>query len=277
MKGNIPSIFVLFDTQFKEAKSAFMNLGRQYKGKKAVELEQRLIFLEIYIELISKINFEDKNLKFKLFKPFSEIFRELKKTKHLKLVLEELNKVKLMNDLTYNSYENFLLEEKKNHYNKTYNLILTTPLGTWDGFYENIYEQSAGLEPLMINTATNQIINEELEFLNLENKSNLDNKGLKDIYEGLRLIIALENMRIESGLNAVFVEEVHEKMKSLQCSLSSWYQNQLFTQHLVYFFGQKNDISKKYKDLLAVLKADKKRSIRSIEKQCKFLFDRILG
>lgn len=276
MKGKISPIFRLFDTQYKEAKNAFLVLGKQYKGKKAVELEQKLIFLEIYVDLISKIHFEEKKLKFEVFKPFKEIFRGLKKTKHLKLVLEELNKVKLKNNLTYNSYEKFLLDEKKEHYNKIYDLILSTPLETWEKFYENVYQHSSGLQPLMVNTATTQIINEELEFFNLDHKTKLDNKALKDIYEGLRVIIALENIRIESGLNAIFVAEVHEKMKLLQVSLLSWYQNQLFTQHLVYFFGEKDDISKKYKDLLTELKADKKKYTLTVEKQCKYLFDRIL-
>lgn len=276
MKGKISPIFRLFDAQFKEAKNAFLTLGKQYKGKKAVELEQKLIFLEIYLDLISKIHFEEEKLKFEIFKPFKEIFRGLKKTKHLKLVLEELNKVKLKNNLTYNSYEKFLLDEKKDHYNKIYDLILSTPLGTWEKFYESVYQHSAGLQPLMVNTATTQIINEELDFFNLDNKSKLDNKALKDIYEGLRVIIALENIRIESGLNAIFVSEVHDKMKLLQASLLSWYQNQLFTQHLVYFFGEKDDISKKYKDLLTELKTEKKKYTLTVEKQCKYLFDRIL-
>jgi hypothetical protein len=276
MKGKISPIFHLFDTQFKEAKNTFLTLGKQYKGKKAVELEQKLIFLEIYVDLISKIHFEEEKLKFEILKPFKELFRGLKKTKHLKLVLEELNKIKLKNKLTYNSYEKFLLDEKKDHYNKIYDLILSTPLGTWEKFFESVYQHSAGLNALMVNTATTQIINEELDFFNLDNKSKLDNKALKDIYEGLRVIIALENIRIESGLNAIFVSEVHDKMKLLQLSLLSWYQNQLFTQHLVYFFGKKNDISKKYKDLLTEVKIDKKKYTLSVENQCKYLFDRIL-
>ncbi|AFL86129.1 hypothetical protein Belba_3637 [Belliella baltica DSM 15883] len=276
MKGKISPIFRLFDSQYEEAKNAFLILGRQYKGKKAVELEQKLIFLEIYVDLISKIHFEERKLKFEVFKPFKEIFKGLKKTKHLKLVLEELNKVKLKNKLTYNSYEKFLLDEKKDHYNKIYDLILSTPLEKWEKFYENVYKNSLALQPLMVNTATTQIINEELEFFNLEHQTKLDNKALKDIYEGLRVIIALENIRIESGLNAIFVEEVHEKMKELQTSLLSWYQNQLFTQHLVYFFSEKDEISKKYKDLLKDLKADKKIFTMSVEKQCKNLFSKIL-
>lgn len=276
MKGKISPIFHLFDAQFKEAKNAFLTLGRQYKGKKAVELEQKLIFLEIYVDLISKIHFEEEKLKFELLKPFKELFRGLKKTKHLKLVLEELNKIKLKNKLTYNSYERFLLDEKKEHYTKIYDLILSTPLGTWEKFFESVYQHSAGFNALMVNTATTQIINEELDFFNLDNRSKLDNKALKDIYEGLRVIIALENIRIESGLNAIFVSEVHDKMKLLQLSLLSWYQNQLFTQHLVYFFGEKNDILKKYKDLLTEVKIDKKKYTLSVENQCKYLFDRIL-
>jgi hypothetical protein len=128
----------------------------------------------------------------------------------------------------------------------------------------------------MINTATTQIINEELTFFHLDSKSKLDSKALKDIYEGLRVIIALENLRVESGFNAIFVSEVHTQMQQLQQSLHQWYQNQLFLQHLSFFLREKENIPKKYLDLLSTLKSDKKRLNTKVEGQCQHLFERIL-
>ncbi|MCH7415033.1 hypothetical protein MM213_16145 [Belliella sp. R4-6] len=277
MEGKISPIFRLFDSHFEDAKTAFLALGKQYKGKKAIELEQKLIFMEIYIELVSKIHFEEKKLKFEIFEPFKEIFKGLKKTKHLKFVLQELDQIKNKKNLTFNTYEKFLLEEKKEHYNKMYDLIVSTPLKKWEKLYSDVHRHSLGLKPLMVNTATTQIINEELEFFNLDNQLKPDNKALKDIYEGLRVVTALENIRIDSGFNPIFIREVHVKMNTLQQTLLSWYQNQLLTQHLIYFFGDKEEISKKYKDLLADLKQNKKKLTATVQSQCKYLFDRILN
>ncbi|MFD2034701.1 hypothetical protein ACFSKL_07875 [Belliella marina] len=277
MNGKISPIFHHFDVQFEEARASFLALGKQYKGKKAIELEQKLIFLEIYIHLISKIHFDEKKLKFEIFEPFKTIFKGLKKTKHLKFVVQELEQIKAKKNLTFNTYEKFLMDEKKDHYNKMYDLIVSTPLKIWEKLYADVRHHSLGLKPLMINTATTQIINEELEFFNVDNQHKLDNKALKDIYEGLRIVTALENIRIDSGFNPIFVREVHIKMNALQQTLLSWYQNQLLTQHLVYFFGDKEEISRKYKDLLADLKQNKKKLTSNVEGQCKYLFDRILN
>lgn len=276
MKGKVSPIFSLFSRQFDEGKDAFLNLGRQYKGKKAIELEQKLIFIEIFIELLGRVHFETPNLKFELFGPFKDLFRGLKKTKHIKYIQAQLDFVKAKNDLTYNSYEKYLLDEKKKLYNEIYELIVGTSLETWRQLYDQVRKNCVDLKPLMINTATTQIINEELEYFNLDNKSKLDFKALKDIYEGLRVIIAMENIRIESGFNPIFIDEVHQKMAELQQSLLFWYQNHLLMQHLIYYFGDKEEISKKYRDLHSFLKSNKKSLTSKVESQCKFLFDRIL-
>jgi hypothetical protein len=104
----------------------------------------------------------------------------------------------------------------------------------------------------------------------------LDTKALKDIYEGIRVIIALENLRIESGFNSIFVKEVHDRMSELQKDLLVWYENQLFLLHLTGFLTDKENISKKYIDLLASLNQNKKSRTAKVEAKCRELFDRIL-
>jgi hypothetical protein len=276
MQGKISPIFRLFHIQFEEAKSAFSSLGKQFKGKKAIELEQRLIFLEIYIDLLSRIYFKEDKLKFQLFSPFKDLFKGLKKVKHIKMVLDQVRSLSVDQNTAINSYIKSLESDKKKLYAEVYDLIVSTPFQVWEKLYEEAHHYSKGLKPLMINTATTQIINEELEFFNLEHKTKLDSKALKDIYEGLRVIIALENLRIESGFNSIFVVEVHEHMGELRQSLLEWYQNHLFVQHLSFYLTDKENIAKKYLDLLARLKSNKKTSTSKVVEKCRFLFDRIL-
>lgn len=276
MQGKISPIFRHFHIQFEEAKSAFSSLGKQFKGKKAIELEQKLIFLEIYIDLISRIYFKEENLKFQLFSPFKDLFKGLKKVKHIKMVLDQVRLHNIDQNVVFNTYIKSLESDKKKLYAEVYDLIVSTPFQIWDKLYEEAYEYSKGLKPLMINTATTQIINEELEFFNLEHKNKMDSKALKDIYEGLRVIIALENLRIESGFNSIFVEEVHGHMGGLRQSLLDWYQNHLFIQHLSFYLTDKENIAKKYLDLLSRLQTNKKSYTHKVVEKCRYLFDRIL-
>ena len=269
-------MFRLFAQQYEGAKSAFLVLGKKYRGKKAIELEQKLVFLEIYSDLLSRIYFEEDKLKFKLFSPFKRIFKGLKKTKHLKSILSQLDAFESKNDIELVSYRKSLSSEKDAVYAETYDLIVGTTLKVWEHLYEEVHHFSKGLKPLMINTSTTQIINEELEFFNLENKPKLTSAALKDIYEGLRVITALENLRIESGFNSIFVQEVHDRMAELQRALNDWYHNHLFLQHLTGFLAEREDISKKYLELLSQLQANKKAYTQKVENQCKQLFERIL-
>jgi hypothetical protein len=276
MQGKISPIFRHFQIQFEEAKSAFSSLGKQFKGKKAIELEQKLIFLEIYIDLISRIYFKEDNLKFQLFSPFKDLFKGLKKVKHIKMILDQVRSYNIDQNVVFNTYIKSLESDKKKLYAEVYDLIVSTPFQIWDNLYQEAYNYSKGLKPLMINTATTQIINEELEFFNLEHKTKMDSKALKDIYEGLRVIIALENLRIESGFNSIFVEEVHGHMGGLRQSLLDWYQNHLFIQHLSFYLTDKENIAKKYLDLLSRLQTNKKSHTQKVVEKCRYLFDRIL-
>jgi hypothetical protein len=276
MQGKISPVFRLFQQHFAEAKSAYVALSKQFRGKKAIELESRLIFLEVYLDLLSHIHFKEDGLKFELFSPFRNIFRGLKKTKHLKMVINQVEAIKLKESIEFKSYTKSLLNEKNQLYAEVYDQVLVSPLHIWETLYNASSKLSKGLKPLMINTATTQIINEELEYFNLDHKTRLDSKALKDIYEGLRVIIALENLRIESGFNPIFVDEVHQRMGTLQKSLLNWYENHLFIQHLTGFLSDKQNISKKYLDLLENLHLNKKNHKSNVEKQVRDLFEKIL-
>lgn len=275
MKGKVSPIFSLFLHHFDEARGAFDALSKQYRGKKAIELETRLIFLEIYIDLLSRIHFKEDQLKFRLFTPLKDIFKGLKKTKHLKMILNQLEKVKSQGQ-TFNPYSKALESEKNKLYSEVYELVVSSPLQMWEDLYQEALRYSKRLKPLMINTATTQIIDEELSFFKIENNGKIDSKLLKDIYEGLRVITALENLRIESGFNPVFVQEVHDRMSELQKIMLKWYENHLFMQHLGRFLTDKEDIPKKYLDLFATLQGNKKQFTKQIEQQCNALFERIL-
>jgi hypothetical protein len=276
MQGKTSPIFGLFQQHFEGAKAAFNSLSKQYRGKKAIELEGRLIFLEIYIDLLSRIHFKESNLKFRIFSPYKKIFKGLKKTKHIKMIMNQVQAVKLKENIVFNSYTKALENEKVKLYNEVYDLIVSAPLQIWEDLYQEAARYSKGLKPLMINTATTQIINEELEFFNVENYEKLDTKALKDIYEGIRVITALENLRIESGFNPIFVQEVHDRMSELQKSMLLWYENHLFMQHLIGYLADKPEVSKKYLDLLSTLQANKKTHTKQVEKMSKELFQRIL-
>ena len=276
MKGKVSPIFSLFQNHFDEAKTAFSGLSRQYRGKKAIELESRLIFMEIYIELLSRIHFKEDQLKFRLFSPFKEIYKGLKKTKHLKMIKGQLEALKNLDQNNFSAYGKLLETEKNKLYNEVYELVISSPLQIWEDLYQEAFKYSQGLKPLMINTATTQIIEEELTYFRVENNGKLDSKNLKDIYEGLRVITALENLRIASGFNPVFVQEVHERMNELQKVMLKWYENHLFIQHLVGYLKDMEEVPKKYLDLLGSLQSNKKNFTKQVEQLCDELFERIL-
>lgn len=276
MPGKLSPLFQLFHQHFHEGKSLFNALSKQFRGKKAVELEQKLIFMEIYIDLLSKIHFKEEQLKFQVFSPYKDLYKGLKKVKHIRIILAQLESYKSQTGLSFHSYERHVLNEKNKLYTQLYDIIVGEPLKMWEDLYESALFYSHGIKPLSINTATTQIIEEELSYFILENNEKLSSKGLKDIYEGVRVIMALENIRIEIGFNAVFVHAVHEYMAQFQKNLLNWYENHLLMQHLVMFVGDKEEISKKYLDLLARLKENKKTYTLQVEKECRFLFDTIL-
>lgn len=266
----VTPVFQLFEQQLDTASKLFTDLSRQFKTKKAIELEEKLIFLEIYIQLLSKIHFEEKNLNFKLFSPFKKLFKLLKKVLHLKLIRDALAEKSLSQ--SYGSFDNYLLKEKSELYTDTFDHILSLPGNIWEELYIDVKTHSTGIRPLMVNTSTTQIINEELEFSYFDSLHDPTAKSIKDIYESLQIIIAVENFRMISGLNAVFTQAIHDDMNELSKSLYLWYQNHLLLQQLTHFFSEKDTITDKYKKLLNDIKKTKKRLTTNVISQSKVLF-----
>jgi len=266
----VTPVFQLFEQQLDTASKLFTDLSRQFKTKKAIELEEKLIFLEIYIQLLSKIHFNEKNLNFKLFSPFKKLFKSLKKVLHLKLIREALGEKSL--STTYGSFENYLAKEKSELYTEVFDHILSLPGSIWEDLYSEVRLHSTGIRPLMVNTATTQIINEELEFSYFDSLHDPTAKSIKDIYESLQVIIAVENFRMVSGLNAVFTTAIHDEMNDLSKSLYLWYQNHLLLQQLTHFFAEKETITDKYKSLLNDIKKTKKKLTTKVISQSKTLF-----
>ncbi|WP_186757511.1 hypothetical protein [Echinicola salinicaeni] len=274
----VSPIFQLFDQQYTIAKKLFTSLAKQFKSKKAIELEEKLIFLEIYIDLLSRIHFNEKKLKFELFGPYKQLFKALKKVLHIKLIQQALGTTSAKSNLSYKSYEKILLKDKNKIYTDAYDIIMGTPLEVWEALYKEAFEFSKALKPLQINTSTTQIINEELGFFKFDSETKLEAKEIKDIYEGLQVIITLENVRIVSGLNATFTELVHEHMNQLSQLLYKWYQNHLFLQHLTFVHSNTEETpSKKYLDLIHTLKSNKKKLTTKVVSKSHHLFTNILG
>lgn len=278
MQNRLSPIFQLFDQQYTLAQKSFNALGKQFKSKKAIDLEEKLIFLEIYIDLLSRIRFDEKKLKFQLFGPFKGIFKSLKKVLHIKLIQQAYAEVSGQGKSHFSSYESYLEKDKKDIYTASFETILATPLEIWEDLYREAYNHSKDLKSLMINTATTQIINEELEYFKFDSEKKLGPKEIKDIYEGLQVIIALENFRMVAGLNATFTAIIHQKMNDLSHLLYSWYQNHLFLQHLTFFLADKDELpNKKYIDLIDHIKNDKKKLTNTVVSQCNYLFTKVLA
>ncbi|WP_235893482.1 hypothetical protein [Litoribacter populi] len=263
-------VFQLFAQQYDEGHRLFEELSKMVKTKKAIILEEKLIFIEIYLQLLGKIHFEDENLKFKLFKPFSQLFKCLKKILHLRLIREEFQAK--AGDNTYNSFSLFLEKEKKELYTEVFDMLQRFPHNAWEELYDKVLKRSKGLKPLMINTATTKIINEEVEYSHFDSLHEMDALSIKDIYESLQTIIAVENFRIVSGLNPVFTSSIHDDLNKLSQLLLKWYQNHLLFQQLTFFFSERESISEKYKNLLDGIKKDKKKLTTKVVSQSKILF-----
>lgn len=276
MQVKISPVFQVFEQQHAAAKELFLILGRQIKSKKSIELYQKLNFLKVYGDLLAKIHFEKENLKFDLFSPFKKLEKNLKKINHLKIVEQGFKSREIDKNTTYNSYKSFLGKHKKGLYTETFDMVIGSSLKKWDHFLDKSQECSKGIKPLMINTAINQLIQEELEFFQLEKRKGMDSKAFKDLFEGLRKIIMLENLLIYMGFNSIFIESIHLEMGTLKETLKEWYANHLEMQSLTYFLSDKEEVGQKYLDWAKDLRKEKKSLSSKVEKQAQSLFQKIL-
>lgn len=276
MRATISPVYQIFEKQHLEARTLFLALGKQIKSKKAIELQSKMEFLELYTDLMAKIHFEDQSLGPELFSPFKPLKKSLRKTHHLKIVERNLKSREAKSGLTYASYRDYLDEQKKKIKREAFDLVVGSSLKTWDDFMERVRQSSCGIKPLMINTAINQLLQEELGFLHHDLKAPISSQGFRDLFESLRKIIMLENLLASLGFNPIFVPAIHLEINRLKENLKPWYSNHLAFQALSGFLAEKEDIAKKYMDWIKELKEEKKSLSSDIEKQAFELLKKIL-
>jgi len=269
-------VFQIFELQHQEAKTLFLALGKQVKSKKAIELQTKLEFLELFVDLMEKVHFQNQSLGIELFLPFKDLKRSLRKTHHLKLVERNLRSREEKTDLLYDSYREYLMVQKRKIQKEAFDLVVGSSLKTWDDFSEKAHQTSREIKPLTINTAINQLVQEELESVHRELKSPVSSQGFRDLFDSLRKIIMLENLLIQLGFNPIFVSAIHEEISQLKENLKPWYSNHLAFQTLSGFLAEKTSISKKYMEWIKELKEEKKSLSSEIEKQAFSLLNKVL-
>lgn len=277
MQAKTSPVYQIFEQQHQEAKSLFLELGKQVKSKKALALLTKMEFLELYTDLMSKIHFENETLAIDLFSAFKPLKKSLRKTHHLKLVEQNLKSREEKTLLTYESYRSYLDVQKRKIQKEAFDLVVGSTLKTWDDFQQKSHQSSRGIKPLMINTAINQLVQEELESLRSNLKAPLESQGFRDLFESLRKIIMLENLLIQLGFNPIFVSQIHNEISQLKENLKPWYSNHLSFQTLSGFLAEKENISKKYMDWIRELKEEKKSLSSEIEKQAFELLRKVIS
>ncbi|WBL43629.1 hypothetical protein PBT90_02860 [Algoriphagus halophytocola] len=276
MSTQVSPVFHLFEKQHLEAKALFLALGKQIKSKKAIELSEKMDFLELYAELMAKVHYDKEGMQFEILSDFKKLQRSLKKVLHIKLAERNLDERELKTGVKYNSYRLHLDKYKKQLYTQTFDLVVGSTLKSWEELYQKTKSASKGITPLTINTSVSKLIQEELEFIQIDLKQNMESKVFKEVFEGLRTIIMLENLLIYLGFNPIFVESIHREIHQLKENLKPWYSNHLALQSLMHFISGKENLSKKYQELAKTLRADKKALSADVGKQAHALFDKIL-
>jgi hypothetical protein len=275
MQAKTSPVFQIFEQQHNEAISLFLVLGKQIKSKKAIELLNRLEFLELYSDLLAKIHFGQENLGPSLFSPFKKLKKSLQIIHHLKLVEKSISQRTLETGLRMESFSAFLLSQKRSGQKDTFELVIGSTLKAWDQFLNKAHQKSKGIKPLMISTAINQLAQEELEFLHQDIKAPLSTQAFPQLFESLRKIIMLENLLVHIGFNPIFVEQIHQEIHLLKENLKPWYTNHLALQALSVFLAEKENPSKKYLDWAKELRVEKKGLSSQIEKQAIQLLQKI--
>ncbi len=270
-------VFQLFSHQHQQAKALFLELGKEIKSTKALALLEQLEFLELYSELLEKIHFEKKHLGYSLFFPLKTVKKSLKKIHHLKLVEKGLKQREKNLSLTFESFKNYLNEQKRGMQKEAFDLMVGGSLKMWEDYLEKAYEASKGIKPLVLTTSIHQLVQEELNSLSKEVAPPMTTEGFRDLFEGLRKVIILENLLVHLGLSPIYLPQVHEELERLKNGLKPWYANHLNLQSLTHFIGQQEEVSKKYLDWVKELKEEKKALSLTLEKQALSLLRKVGG
>lgn len=268
-------VFQLFSHQHQQAKALFLELGKEIKSAKAIALLEQLEFLELYSELLEKIHFEQKHLGYSLFFPLKTLKKSLKKIHHLKLVEKGLKEREKNLSLTFESFKTYLNEQKRGMQKEAFDLMVGSSLKIWEDYLEKAFEASKGIKPLVLTTSIHQLVQEELASLTKEVTPPMSTQGFRDLFEGLRKVIILENLLVHLGLNPIYLPQIHEELERLKNGLKPWYANHLNLQSLTHFIGQQEEVSKKYLDWVKELKEEKKSLTASLEKQALSLLRKV--
>ncbi|TDQ15230.1 hypothetical protein DFQ04_3117 [Algoriphagus boseongensis] len=275
MQAKTSPVFQIFEQQHQEARALFLVLGKQIKSKKAIELLGKLEFLELYADLLSKIYFGKENLGTNLFSPFKKLKRSLRVIQHLKLVEKSIQEKTTLSAVKMDSFSDYLLSQKRKGQKDAFDLMVGSPLKIWEDLLDKTYESSKGIKPLMISTAINQLVQEELEFLHQDIRTPLSTQAFSQLFESLRRIIMLENFLVHLGFNPIFINQIHQEIQSLKENLKPWYTNHLTLQALSAFLAERENPSKKYLDWAKELRVEKKGLSSQIEKQAIQLLQKI--
>ena len=270
-------VFQLFSHQHQQAKALFLELGKEIKSSKAIALLEQLEFLELYSELLEKIHFEQKHLGYSLFFPLKTLKKSLKKIHHLKLVEIGLKQREKALSISFESFKTYLNEQKRGIQKEAFDLMVGSSLKIWEEYLEKAHEASKVIKPLVLTTSIHQLVQEELSFLVKEVSSPISTQGYRDLFEGLRKVIILENLLIHLGLNPIYLPQVHEELEQLKNGLKPWYANHLNLQSLTHFIGQREEVSKKYLDWVKELTEEKKALSSTLEKQALSLLRKVGG
>lgn len=268
-------VFQLFSHQHQQAKALFLELGKEIKSSKAIALLEQLEFLELYSELLEKIHFEQKHLGYSLFFPLKTLKKSLKKIHHLKLVERGLKQREKTHVLPFESFKTYLNEQKRGMQKEAFDLMVGSSLKMWEEYLEKAHEASKGIKPLVLTTSIHQLVQEEFASLSKEVVPPISTSGFRDLFEGLRKVIILENLQIHLGLNSIYLPQVHEELEQLKNGLKTWYANHLNLQSLTHFIGQQEGVSKKYLDWVKELKEEKKALSSTLEKQALSLLRKV--
>ena len=270
-------VFQLFSHQHQQAKALFLELGKEIKSSKAIALLEQLEFLELYSELLEKIHFEQKHLGYSLFFPLKTLKKSLKKIHHLKLVEIGLKQREKTLSISFESFKTYLNEQKRGMQKEAFDLMVGSSLKIWEEYLEKAHEASKVIKPLVLTTSIHQLVQEELSFLVKEVSSPISTQGYRDLFEGLRKVIILENLLVHLGLNPIYLPQVHEELEHLKNGLKPWYANHLNLQSLTHFIGQREEVSKKYLDWVKELTEEKKALSSTLEKQALSLLRKVGG
>jgi hypothetical protein len=254
-----------------------LELGKEIKSKKAVELLVYLDFLELFSELISKIRFENQSQEKQIIPPFKRLKKSLQKIHHLRLVEKTIKTKELSDEQKFESFKEYLASQKKQIHKESFELVVGSTLKSWEDFLEGIHRGSKGINPLMISTVIHQVVQEELEIISKEAKPPINVHTFRDLFETLKRIIMLENVLIHLGFNSIFIPQIHEEIQSLKNELKPWFSNHLTFQSLSHFLSQREEISKKYLDWGKELKEEKKIRSMEIERKSILLLSKIMS